>query len=189
DAYARSVPDVVPAAGPIPGYRQGSVLDLPYDDHSFDVVPGLDTLEHIPNVNRSRFISEIQRVARHAIVLINPIQSIEADLAEETLNEYIRWILDAQQEQLAEHRQFGLPDFPATIAAFEQANWKTLNFTTANIHNWLFMMVAKHYLISMHDERASAFERTLDRFYNLAFQESDRAQPAYRGVMIPVQPN
>ena len=55
DAYDVSVLDVVPDDATIPGYRQGSGLDLPYEDHSFDVVTVLDTLEHIPNVNRSRF--------------------------------------------------------------------------------------------------------------------------------------
>lgn len=189
DAYDIAVLDVAPDDGTIPGYRQGSGLDLPYEDGSFDIVTSLDTLEHIPDANRPSFIAELQRVARRAVVLINPIQSIEADLAEETLNEYIRWLLDAQQEQLAEHRQFGLPDFPATIDLFRQAGWKTFSFSTANIHNWLFMMVAKHYLISMRDEQASALERTLDRFYNLSFQESDRSQPAYRGVLVAVKPD
>jgi chromosome segregation ATPase len=50
------------------------------------------------------------------------------------------------------------------------------------------MMVAKHYLISMRDERASAFERALDRYYNLTFFESDRAEPAYRGALVAVRP-
>ena len=50
------------------------------------------------------------------------------------------------------------------------------------------MMVAKHYLISMRGEKAAAFERTLDRFYNLTFSDGDRAEPAYRGVMVAVSP-
>lgn len=186
-AYDLTVIDVVPDDGSIPGYYQGSGLDLPYEDDSFDVVTSLDTLEHIPNDHRPRFLSELRRVARYAVVLVNPIQSIDADLTEETLNDYIRWVLDAQQEQLAEHREYGLPDFGATVAAFERNNWATLAFHTANIHNWLFMMVAKHYLISLRDDRATAFERTLDRFYNLAFQQSDQAPPGYRGVMVTVR--
>jgi len=116
------------------------------------------------------------------------VQSVEADLAEETLNEYIRWILDAKQEQLAEHREYGLPNFAQTAATFDATGWKTLTFPIANIHNWLFMMVAKHYLLSMRDERATAFERTLDRFYNLTFSEGDRSEPAYRGVVVAVSP-
>src|SRR5438105_11316363 len=38
EAYNITVLDVVPDDGTIPGYRQGSGLDLPYEDHSLDVV-------------------------------------------------------------------------------------------------------------------------------------------------------
>jgi hypothetical protein len=89
---------------------------------------------------------------------------------------------------LAEHRAFGLPDFEATRNAFDQAGWKTETFRLANIYNWLFMMIAKHYLISMRDTRAAAFERALDRFYNLSFFETDRSEPAYRGAIVAVRP-
>ena len=180
--------DVVPADGSIPNYTQGSGMDLPYSDHSFDIVTALDTLEHIPNTARDRFLTEMMRVARHACVLINPVQSVEADVAEETLDEYIRWILDAQQEQLREHRDFGLPDFSSTGDAFERNGWRTHSFPAANVYNWLLMMIAKHYLISLRDEKATGFERTLDRFYNLTFSDSDRTAPAYRGVVVAVRP-
>ncbi len=188
DYFEMTVLDVVPDDGTIPGYVQGSGLDLPYEDGSFDIVTSLDTLEHIPADRRDRFLSEIMRVARHAVVLINPIQSTEADLAEETLNEYIWWILEARHEQLAEHREYGLPNFALTCSAFEQAGWLVTRFTTANVYNWLLMMIAKHYLISLRDERAGEFERTLDRFYNLTFSDGDHSPPAYRGVMVAVRP-
>lgn len=187
-AFDVSVIDVVPDDGKIPGYTQGSGMDLPFDDSSFDIVTSLDTLEHIPNPSRERFLSEVMRVARCGIMLINPVQSIQTDLAEETLDEYIRWILDAQQEQLAEHRAFGLPDFEATIKALQSGGWETATTRIANIYNWLFMMVAKHYLISLRTDQASAFEKTLDRFYNLTFNEGDRAEPTYRGVVVAVKP-
>jgi len=83
---------------------------------------------------------------------------------------------------------FGLPDFGATRAAFDTDGWLTHDFRLANIYNWLFMMVAKHYLLSLRDDRASAFERTLDRFYNLTFFESDRSEPTYRGAIVAVRP-
>jgi hypothetical protein len=145
-------------------------------------------LEHIPDPDRSAFLSEIMRVARHAALLINPVQSIQADVAEETVDEYVRWIMDAQQAQLAEHREFGLPDFPKTAGQFAHAGWQTATFKLANVYNWLFMMVAKHYLISLRDEKASAFEQALDRFYNLTFFETDRSEPNYRGAVLAVRP-
>jgi hypothetical protein len=188
DYFDLSILDVVPDDGSIPGYKQGSGMELPYAEGEFDIVFSLDTLEHIPGKERSLFLSEVMRVARLGVVLINPIQSLPADLAEETLDEYIRWLLDAQQEQLAEHRAFGLPDFPGTIAAFQHGGWITHDFKLANVYNWLFMMIAKHYLLSMRDERAAAFERALDRYYNLTFFEDDRSEPAYRGAIIAVRP-
>jgi SAM-dependent methyltransferase len=188
EAYRVSVLDVVPDTGEIPGYTQGSGMELPFEDASFDVVTSLDTLEHVPQPLRARFLAEVMRVARHGIVIINPVQSLDNDLAEELVDEYVRWVLDAQQEQLAEHRGYGLPDFAATCEALDDAGWKTTRFPVANVHNWLFMMVAKHYLLSLRDERASAFEKTLDRFYNLTFSAGDRAEPAYRGAIVAVRP-
>jgi hypothetical protein len=180
--------DVVPDDGSIPNYTQGSGMRLPFGDGSFEVVTALDTLEHIPHAERDLFLSELMRVGRCGALLINPIQSVEADVAEETLNEYIKWVLDAQQEQLKEHRDFGLPNFTHTVHRFTEAGWGAVTFTTANVHNWLLMMIAKHYLISMRDDSAAAFERTLDRFYNLTFSDSDMADPAYRGVVVAVRP-
>ncbi|HST04284.1 MAG TPA: methyltransferase domain-containing protein [Chloroflexia bacterium] len=188
ERYDLTILDVVPDDGSIPGYIQGTGLGLPFADGSFDVVTSLDVLEHIPDPNRAAFLNEIMRVSRHAALLINPIQSLQADLAEETLDEYIRWIMDAQQEQLAEHREFGLPDFERTSAQFAQAGWQTQTFRLANVYNWLLMMVAKHYLISLGDEKASAFEHALDRFYNLTFFEADRSEPNYRGALVAVRP-
>jgi hypothetical protein len=188
DLFELTVLDVVPDDGSIPGYVQASGADIPFGPGEFDLVFSLDTLEHIPAPDRAAFLSEARRVARHAVVLVNPIQSLEADLAEELLDEYVRWLLDAQQEQLAEHRAFGLPDFAATAADFEQAGLSTYSFKLANVHNWLFMMVAKHYLISLRDERAGAFERALDRYYNLSYFEIDRAEPAYRGAVVAARP-
>ncbi len=188
DQYDLTILDVVPDDGSIPGYLQGTGLGLPFPDGSFDIVTSLDVLEHIPDPDRPAFLSEIMRVARHAALLINPIQSLQADVAEETLDEYIRWIMDAQQAQLAEHREFGLPDFPKTAGQFSDAGWHTATFKLANVYNWLFMMVAKHYLISLRDEKASAFEPALDRFYNLTFFETDRSEPNYRGAVLAVRP-
>src|SRR6478672_9281829 len=77
--YDLTILDVVPDDGSIPGYLQGTGLGLPFPDASFDVVTSLDVLEHIPDPDRPAFLSEIMRVARHAALLINPVQSLQAD--------------------------------------------------------------------------------------------------------------
>src|SRR5215813_1121275 len=46
DFFELLVLDVVPDDGSIPGYVQGSGMELPYADGEFDLVFSLDTLEH-----------------------------------------------------------------------------------------------------------------------------------------------
>jgi hypothetical protein len=70
----------------------------------------------------------------------------------------------------------------------QEGGWQIATMRIANIYNWLFMMVAKHYLISLGNDQAAALEKTLDRFYNLTFNESDRSEPTYRGVLLAVKP-
>ena len=165
-------------------YVMGSGMQLPFADGAFDCVVSLDTLEHVPAQARPALLAEMRRVGRQAALFIGPIHREETALAEELLFDYIQWLIKAKQEQLAEHRGFGLPDFAAAQASFQGAGWATFTMPAGNLYNWLFMMVAKHYLISFRDEQASEFERRLDRFYNLTFSAGDRQEPAYRGVLV-----
>ncbi|MGI8586982.1 MAG: methyltransferase domain-containing protein [Chloroflexia bacterium] len=170
-------------------YVIGSGMELPFADGSFDCVVSLDTLEHVPAEARPPLLAEMRRVGREAALFIGPVHREETALAEELLFDYIQWLIKAKQEQLAEHRGFGLPDFAATQQSFEGAGWATFAAAAGNLYNWLFMMVAKHYLISFRDEQSAEFELRLDRFYNLTFSETDRQEPAYRGVLLATRDN
>ena len=165
-------------------YVMGSGMELPFPDKSFDCVASFDTLEHIPASARPAFLSEMRRVARHAALLICPVFREETALAEQTLFEYVQWILKARQEQLDEHITYGLPDFPAARDSFAAAGWDLTSFPAGNLYSWLLMMVAKHYLIAQHDRGASEVERKLDRFFNLTFSATDRQEPGYRQVLV-----
>jgi len=178
------VPDTTSAAHYGYRYVLGSGMALPFPDESFDCVVSLDTLEHVPAAARPALLAEMRRVGRAAALFIGPVHREETALAEELVFDYIQWLLKAKQEQLAEHRGYGLPDWAATQAAFDAAGWATFTMPAGNLYNWLFMMIAKHYLIQFRDAQASDFERRLDRFYNLTFSATDRQEPAYRGVVV-----
>jgi 2-polyprenyl-3-methyl-5-hydroxy-6-metoxy-1,4-benzoquinol methylase len=64
DIDPRLKPDVV-----------GSVLDLPYDDNTFDLVLCCEVLEHIPFVDFTRACLEIRRVTKKWVVLSLPDRS------------------------------------------------------------------------------------------------------------------
>lgn len=50
----------------------GSVLDLPFEDNSYDVVVAFQMLEHIPYKNLIIALNEIRRVARYHVVISLP---------------------------------------------------------------------------------------------------------------------
>lgn len=180
--------DVVPDAESSQYYKYtyvyGSGMELPFPDASFSCVVSLDVLEHIPAEYRTAFLNETRRVAKDAAIFIGPVHREETALSEQLLFDYIQWLLKAKQQQLAEHREYGLPDVAAVDKSFTDAGWSSIQFPAGNLYNWLFMMVAKHYLISFRDDQAAEFERKLDHFYNLMFSETDRTEPAYRGIVV-----
>ena len=51
-------------------FRQGSVVDLPYEDESFDTVTSFEVLEHVPNT--VEILKGFHRVARKNIIISVP---------------------------------------------------------------------------------------------------------------------
>ena len=64
--------EIAASANPEARFVAGSVVDLPFPDRSFDVVGCFEVLEHLPGDLPRRALSELARVARHAVVLSVP---------------------------------------------------------------------------------------------------------------------
>lgn len=61
---------------------QGDIRDLPYEDSTFDIVLDLSTIDHIPQKDIERTISEYHRVTKDYLLLI--IWYGERDLVDRT---------------------------------------------------------------------------------------------------------
>jgi glycosyltransferase involved in cell wall biosynthesis/SAM-dependent methyltransferase len=94
----------------LPGYVRGDGTGLPFEDGSFDVVAALDVLEHVPEDARPKFLAEMARVARESVFLCAPFRGPENDASDKLLSEQVRRVYGVVQEQLREHRLYGLPD-------------------------------------------------------------------------------
>ena len=81
DAYAIDVaPAVIDEGNRLtPGrYQQGSILDIPYPDDSFDSVISIDVLEHLAPEDVPRAIAELFRVTRrHAFIRLGTQPDID----------------------------------------------------------------------------------------------------------------
>ena len=64
--------NVAAASNPQAHFVYGSVVELPFPDHSFDVVGCFEVLEHLPGDLPSRALAELARVSRGAVLLSVP---------------------------------------------------------------------------------------------------------------------
>ncbi|HLH24855.1 MAG TPA: class I SAM-dependent methyltransferase [Chloroflexota bacterium] len=172
-------PAIVEAGSePAAAYLRGSGLALPFQDASFDLVLSLDSLEHVPAAARPRYLSELGRVARRYVLLLAPFASAETERAEALLFEYVKLALHAEHQQLREHRDHGLPDLDATVAALAASGMACHAFPSGYLYHWLPLMLLKHHLLSLDPE--ASVHAALDRWYNAREPDADRQLPAYR---------
>jgi hypothetical protein len=163
-------------------YLRGSGLALPFQDASFDLVLSLDSLEHVPAADRPRYLAELLRVARRYVLLLAPFASPATEQAEALLFEYVKLALHGEHQQLREHRDCGLPDLEATVAALAGGGAACSAFPSGYLYHWLPLMLLKHHLLSLDPE--AGVHAALDGWYNARESGADRQLPAYRwGVL------
>lgn len=172
----------------LPGYVQGDGTAMTFDDSSFDLVISCDTLEHIPPDLRDKFAHELARVAHYGVLLICPIDDYRTALAEKVLYAYIQSELHAKHDQLREHREYGLPQLPLVRQSFAQAGCATHDYPSGDLHAWLSMMLAKHYLMRF-AESAPELQYGLDELYNRSYALAERREPSYRRLMVAAKQN
>jgi hypothetical protein len=172
----------------LPGYVQGDGTAMAYADGSFDLVISCDTLEHIPPNLRDQFVHELARVARYGVLVICPIDDYRTALAEKVLYAYIQAELHAKHDQLREHREYGLPQLLLVRQSFAQAGCATHDYPSGDLHAWLPMMLAKHYLMRFADS-APELQYGLDELYNRGYALAERREPSYRRLMVAAKQN
>src|SRR5215212_5781539 len=172
----------------LPGYVQGDGTAMTFADSSFDLVISCDTLEHIPPDLRDQFAHELARVASYGVLLICPIDDYRTALAEKVLYAYIQSELHAKHDQLREHREYGLPQLPLVQESFAQAGCATHDYPSGDLHAWLPMMLAKHYLMRFADS-APELQYGLDELYNRGYALAERREPSYRRLLVAAKNN
>lgn len=170
----------------LPGYVQGDGTNMTFADSSFDLVVCCDTLEHIPPALRNRFVHELVRVARYGVMLICPIDEYRTALAEKVLFAYIQAELHAKHDQLREHREYGLPQMPLVRESFAGAGCELRDYPSGDLHAWLPMMLAKHYLLRFAASQPE-LQYGLDELYNRSYAYAERREPSYRRLVVAVK--
>lgn len=175
--------DVVIAPDPLDGTVRviGDGAALPFPDDSFHAVVSSDALEHVPPLLRTEFIAELARVSADLVVLAAPFDSPGVSAAEEIVRRYALLATGRPQEQLEEHRHYGLPGVDSTVEILKSLGLQVDTVGAGNLHDWMAMMVLKHQLSA----RPALFplEAGYDMAYNGLFSGRDRVPPFYRHVI------
>jgi O-antigen biosynthesis protein len=120
---------------------------LPFEDHEFDGVLGLEVLEHVPDNERTLFLTECVRVARHGVVLTCPDGCEAVRRAE-------RLAMDAYERRhgnehpfLAEHAAFGQPVAERIRPILESTGARLHDHAISPLNRWLTTLLLQENLI------------------------------------------
>ncbi|MGH8523650.1 MAG: glycosyltransferase, partial [Gammaproteobacteria bacterium] len=164
------------------GYVLASGGDLPFADDCCDVVTAHDTLEHVPEQNRARFLRDLIRVSRRYVILHGPVYHPEIERAERRLALFMKRAFSGSNPSLDEHIGLGLPRREAIEDVLTEENLSFVTVPNGNLLRWLAMMTLKHYLISFPASEAAHEE--LDRAYNALVSEDDFGGLCYRKAYV-----
>jgi len=159
---------------------------LPFADRSFDLVVSSDTLEHVPPVQRGRFLGELARVAGDGLLLTAPFAAAQVDAAETLLARFLKERLGMDHRFLSEHREHGLPDHDRVAARLGEELGPVVSVPNGNLHRWALMMGLSFYLDR--DPGLTGLKGEVSAYYNRHYYRIDNAEPAYRHLLVARRP-
>ncbi len=170
---------------PTPGARLlGNGARLPFADRRFDLVITVDTLEHVPQVQRAAFLSELLRVAACGIIVTGPFASSLNEAAEKILLDYITLVQGHQHRFLSEHAEHGLPEIDECLRIVNQCGAESLVVPSGDVRHWLPLMLIRHGLLET--PRGHSLAAELDGLYNATAYWRDHRPPSYRHILVAV---
>lgn len=160
-------------------------LNLPFADSSFDYVISVDTLEHVNQKDRPRFIKEIKRVSRKRAVIVTPFRLEGAVTDESYILSVCRRFNAEFVPSLAEHEAMGLPviDFLKKIT---EENHGKIKYATVRKDYWALQTAMLWNSLAL-GEDSVYINRRLQAFQEQmlsAQPDPETPEEAYRCVLV-----
>ncbi|MGI6457881.1 MAG: methyltransferase domain-containing protein [bacterium] len=155
---------------------------LPFVDGAFDFVISVDTLEHIPQSQRERFLSQCCRVAKECVVVCGPFNEPEVARMESIVEDYLQVRYEREDRFLEEHALYTLPEKNEVRRLFEEQQLFVTELPNGYLPRWLLMQMVNNALsVAPELHQAKAHVNSL---YNFHFASHDNCTPAYRYALI-----
>jgi SAM-dependent methyltransferase len=117
-------------------YTRADGARLPFGDATFDLVVTSDVLEHVIPADRTRFLAELGRVSRDAVLVGAPFFHPASREIEHQLNACSEALTGTRHPWLHEHLANGLPEVEATRAALSPGRTTSL-LPAAPLDDWI----------------------------------------------------
>lgn len=119
-----------------PRFVQGSALAMPFRDEEFDYAVSCDVLEHIPEEDRQRFLTEMLRVSKQGIIVCAPFDDSSNRKLEVEMNDYYKKISGTPHRWLKEHIDNGLPKMQQIEKIVDQLGYRHTHFRHFSAPIW-----------------------------------------------------
>jgi len=169
------------APSPAGRFIRGDGTALPFRDKAFDIVTGVDVLEHIAPPMRVPFIRELKRTAKNYIFIAAPFNTEAVAEAEGILYDIIRAAKGEEHAFLKEHIEYGLPAQSAVTDTLSEGGWQTISLPNGTLKRWLPMMALSIYVTG--DRFLNALSERINVFYNTNYYADDNCEPSYRHLI------
>lgn len=167
-----------------PNYVKGDALDMDFTDESFDFVVSFDVFEHIADKDRKRFVSEIARVAKNAVVIAAPVRTTENEHSEKLLNGLFKQVQGVDHPWLIEHIENGIPTYTQAENELQENKLHTLVLPSNDIRLWVAMQ-SVIFLGSKYPELSSQIDNLNDHYNKLGpFDGAIALHENYRHIVF-----
>jgi hypothetical protein len=167
---------------PRAGYVCSSGYALPFKDKSFDVVLSTDTLEHVAESEREKFITEMLRVAKSYAIVAAPFDTAEVRFCDEKIADLHEVTLVKPHSWLGDHIDIGLPKIDWLTELLERRNVSYEIFSNGYVVTW-FLLFGLDYLLQLFPS-AGKLALEYHAIINKVWMHSEQREPSYRKVFL-----
>ena len=154
-----------------PQYNNISGTSLPFENESFDITISIDTLEHVPSIERENFVKELIRTSKLKAILACPFDDPLVSEMEKAIYAITK------HPFLEEHIRNGLPNLQQTLNLIETMGLSYKIYNNDPLIAWASWIL-------LHQTNMGRFNlRTVNYLLNQAYDIQEGHEISYRKVI------